>query len=51
MKKFGEFLREHAIKMINFKLKKMRLLTKDQQKSCENAKIPYICEKKLKINV
>ena len=29
----------------------MKLLTKEQQKSCENEKIPYTCEKKLKINV
>ena len=25
----------------------MKLLTKEQQKSCENAKISYICEKKI----
>ena len=33
MKKFSEFLREHAMKRINFKKKKMKLLTKDQQES------------------
>ena len=47
MKKFCEFLRKHAIKIINFKKKKMKLLTKEQQESYENAKICYICEKKL----
>ena len=39
-----KFLREHAMKTINFKKKKMKLLTKDQQESYENAKICYICE-------
>ena len=31
MKKFCESLREHAMKIINFKKKKMKLLTKEQQ--------------------
>ena len=50
MKKFYEFLREHAMKIINFKKKKMKLLIKEQQESYENAKI---CKKlkKLKINI
>ena len=39
MKIFCEFLREHAIKKIIFKKKKMKLLTKEQQESYENAKI------------
>ena len=52
MKKFCEYLREHAMKIINFKKKKMKLLTKEQQESYENAKICYICKKKkLKINM
>ena len=49
MKKFCEYLREHAIKiinLINFKKKKMKLLTKEQQESYENAKIFYICKEK-----
>ena len=46
MKNFCEFLREHAIKIINFEKKYMMLLTKEQQKSYENAKICYICKKK-----
>ena len=45
LKKFGEFLREHAMKIINLK-KKMKLLTKEQQESYENPKICYICEEK-----
>ena len=31
MKKFWEFLREHAMKVIDSKKKKMKLLTKEQQ--------------------
>ena len=46
MKKFCEFLKEHAIKIINFKKKKMKLLTKEQHESYENAKICYICKEK-----
>ena len=34
------------MKIINFKKKKMRLLTKEQQESYENAKICYICKEK-----
>ena len=44
MKKFCEFLREHAMKIINFKKKKMKLLTKEQQESYENTKICYTCK-------
>ena len=47
MKNLCEFLEEHAIKIINFKKKKMKLLTKEQQESYENAKICYICKRKL----
>ena len=46
MKKFCEFLREHTVKTINFKKKKMKLLTKEQQESYGNAKMCYICKKK-----
>ena len=51
MKKLCKFLREHAMKIINFKKKKMKLLPKEQQESYENSKICYICKKKLKINI
>ena len=43
MKKFWGFLKKHTMKIINFKKKKIKLLTKDQQESYENAKICYIC--------
>ena len=46
MKKLCEFLREHIMKIINFKKEKMKLLTKEQQESYENAKIYYICQEK-----
>ena len=46
MRGFCEFLREHATKIINFKKIKMKLLTKEQQKSYENSKICYICKDK-----
>ena len=46
MKKFCESLREHAMKIINFKKKKMKLLTEEQQESYENAKISYIWKNK-----
>ena len=42
IKKFCESLREHSIKIINFKKKAMKLLTKEQQESYQNAKICYI---------
>ena len=35
--KLFEFLREHAMKIINFKKKKKMFLTKEQQESYENA--------------
>ena len=47
MKKFCESLREqHALKVINFKKKKMKLLTKEQHESYENTKTCYICKEK-----
>ena len=33
LKKFCESLREYAMKIINFKKKKMKLVTKEQQES------------------
>ena len=41
--KFCESLREHAVKIINFNKKKMKLL-KEQQESNENSEICYICK-------
>ena len=39
MKKFCKSLREYAMEIINFGKKKMKLLTSEQQKSCENTKV------------
>ena len=36
------------MKIINFRMRKMKLLTKDQQESYENAKICYISKEKIK---
>ena len=46
MKKFCESLREQAMKIINFKKKKRKLLTEEQQESHGNSKICYICKNK-----
>ena len=46
IKKFCESLRQHAMKIISFKKKKMKLVTKEQQESYENAKICYTCKEK-----
>ena len=45
IKKFWESLREHAKKIINFKKKKIKLLTNEQQKK-KNEKNCYICKDK-----
>ena len=47
MKKFYESLREHAVKLINSKEKKMKLLTKEQQEPYENVEICYTCKEKI----
>ena len=47
MKKCCESLREQAVKTINFKKKKLKLLTKEQKESYENSRIWYICTEKL----
>ena len=46
MKRFWELLRERKMKIINFRKKKLKLLTTEQQGSCENAKNCYICKEK-----
>ena len=48
MKKFCGTLREHAMEIINFKKKKIKLLTNEQQESYESAKNCYISDEKLK---
>ena len=44
MKKFFEFLREHAQNIINFKKKKNEVIHKRAVETDENAKICYICK-------
>ena len=46
MKKFCESLRQHAMKIIDFKKKK--ILTKEQEESYENAKISFSENKYMK---
>ena len=47
MKKFCEFLGEHAVNIFSFKKKKRKLLTKEQQGSYKKAEICYICKEKI----
>ena len=47
---YYESLREHSVGIINFKKKKIMLLANEQQKSCKNAKICYICIEKFDNN-
>ena len=51
MKRFWEFLREHAMEVINFKKKNMKLLIKKEKKSHQNAKFVIFVEKNLKMNM
>ena len=48
MRKFCEFLREHAVETIKFNKKNSKLWTKDQQGSrkMKNVKTCYICKEK-----
>ena len=46
--KIYESLREHALEIISFKKEKMKLITKELQKSYQNAKNCYICKEKLR---
>ena len=48
MKKFCEFLTEYAVEIINFKKKTMKILTKMQLKSYENAQSASFIQKHLK---
>ena len=49
MNKFCESSRQQAMKIINFKKKKMKLLTKEKKESYENAKSVIFAKKNLKI--
>ena len=44
IKEFCKSLKERAMKTINFKKTKMKLLKNKQQESYENAKMCYICK-------
>ena len=46
MKNFCGSLREHAVKTVNFKKKKVKSLTKEQQEPYENAKLCYVYKEK-----
>ena len=47
MKKLCESFREHAKNIINFEKKKMLPLTKEEIKPYQDAKISYICRKRI----
>ena len=47
MKRFCESRTEHAMEIINFKKKKIQLLTSKHRKSYQNAKFCYIYEEKV----
>ena len=46
MKKFCESLREHAKYIIDFEIKRMLPLTKEELKSYQAAKLCYVCGKR-----
>ena len=47
MKKFCNFLKEHAKNITDFEKKKMLPLTKEELKSCQDVKVCYICGKRI----
>ena len=49
MKKFCKFLREHAMKIINFKKKKNEIIHKRAAGNIKMQKICFICKEKFKI--
>ena len=46
-KTFCQSLRDHSMKIINLKKKKMKLLTKEQEESYEDPEIWHICKENL----
>ena len=48
---FCKSFREHAMEIINLKKKKIKLLTNEQRKSYEHAKMCFICKENLKTNM
>ena len=51
MKKFCEFLREHAVKIINFKRKKKGYYQKSSKRHMKMQKSVIFVKKNLKINI
>ena len=51
IKKFSEVLREYAMKIINFKKKKMKLLKNSSRNHMKMQKSVIFVKKKLKINI
>ena len=52
MKQFHEFLREHAMKIVNFEKKGNGTINKNKQKeSYEKRKICYICKKIINVKL
>ena len=50
MKKICETLRKHAMKIINFQNKKMKLLRNKQQELYKNANFCHICKENFEDN-
>ena len=50
MERFCKDLRNHAMKIINYEEKEMRLLTHKETKSYEKQKVCYICKKEFSTN-
>ena len=51
MKRSCQSLSERAMKIITFYIEEKKLFTKEKQESYENAKIYFICQEKIEINM
>ena len=51
MKRFCDYLREHAMKLINFKMKKNELLIKESKNHMKMLKSARFLKKNLKRNI
>ena len=51
MKRFCDYLREHAMKIINFKMKKNELVTKESKNHMKMLKSAIFVKKNVKINI
>ena len=50
MKRFCKDLREHAMKIIQYKKKEMIPLSDEENKPCKKQKVCYICKKEFNTN-